>query len=62
MRIDNEIKNCCQCGNKVCHERINLSDPPEAEYLDGEAYCPKCWDFNKDQPLNPPTECTRAHV
>lgn len=48
--MEDEIRDCCLCGDKVCHERRTLSDPPEAEYFDGEAYCPDCWDFNEDKP------------
>lgn len=41
---------CHACGNPVCHERHDPQEPPEAEYDEGLAYCPDCWDWSNDRP------------
>lgn len=41
---------CVFCGDVVVHES-SIGSPPEAEYHDGDPYCPDCWDWDDVKPI-----------
>jgi len=48
--VEVDVRPCSKCGKMVCHEAKEEGMPPEAEYHEGEAFCPECWNFGKDLP------------
>ena len=43
-------KKCCGCGTDVVHESTPHDERPEAEYHDGDPYCPNCWNYKLNKP------------
>ena len=49
--MEENQKTCTQCGAVVMHES-SMGSPPEAEYYDGDPYCPDYWDWKKNKPFD----------